>query len=229
MRYSRQDSIPNSLPKTVQDTGRRVLAERIFEALQQSITDGELRPNQRLVESEIARKLGTSRAPVHDALKRLEMTGYASANISGGLVVADHTMQIQSLYQIREALECMALELSCANITEKQIRKAEGYYTGICEAIQNHDTEKYIKLHRAFHEELCSACENDRLMSLISTFRYQYFDIRLARLQTARELSAISKYHAQILEAARKRNGLRASKLLRRHFRYSQKIALRRL
>ena len=229
MRYGRHDGIPNSLPELVQDTGRRVLAERVFEALQQSVTNGELRPNQRLVESEIARKMGTSRTPVREALKRLEMTGYANLNISGGLIVADHTMQIQSLYEIREALECMALELSCANITEEQIRKTEGYYTGISEAIQNHDTEKYIKLHRAFHEELYSACENDRLKSLISTFRYQYFDIRLARMQTSRELSVISKYHGQILEAARKRNGLRASKLLRRHFRYSLKIALRRL
>ena len=229
MRHSRQNGIPNSSPERVHDTSRPILAERVFEALQQAITDGELRPNQRLVESEIASKLGTSRTPVREALKRLEMTGYASSNMSGGLIVADHTMQIQSLYEIREALECMALELSCANIAEKQIRKAEGYYTGISEALKNHDTEKYIKLHRAFHEELYNACGNDRLKSLISMFRYQYFDIRLARMQTPRELSVISKYHGQILEAARKRDGLRASKLLKRHFRYSLKIALRRL
>ena len=96
MRQGSHNSIRYSSQERVQDTGRIVLAERVFEALQQSITDGELRPNQRLVESEIAGKLGTSRTPVREALKRLEMTGYANLNISGGLIVADHTMQIQS-------------------------------------------------------------------------------------------------------------------------------------
>lgn len=229
MKYGKRNSIPKRTPKRIRNKDQRVLAEQVFEVLQQSIVNGELRANQRLVESEIAKKLGTSRTPVREALKRLEITGYASTRPGGGLIVADHSMQVQSLFEIREALECMAVRLSCSHITEEQIRKAEDYYTRSTEAIRNEDTEQYVKLHRAFHEELYSACGNDRLKSLISTFRYQYHDKQLARMYTSREWHGQIKYHGQILEAVRERNARRTEKLLRRHLRNSLKIALRRL
>ena len=78
MRQGRHNSILNRPPEPFHSRDQRVLAEQVFDVLQQSIVDGELRPNQRLVESEIARNLGTSRTPVREALKRLEMTGYVS-------------------------------------------------------------------------------------------------------------------------------------------------------
>lgn len=229
MHQSRHDSIPNRPPKSIDGKEQRALADQVFDILQQSIAGGELRPNQRLVESEIARNLGTSRTPVREALKRLEITGYASTHPSGGLIVDDQSMQVQSLFEIREALECMALRLSCAHITKEQIRNAEDYFTNSTIAIRNQDIEQYSKLHKNFHEELYSACGNDRLKSLISTFRYQYFDQRLTRMYTPNEWRVQIKYHGKILEAVRQRNADRAAKFLQRHLKNSLKIALRRL
>ena len=230
MQNSKQYSIPASSPKHIDSAAPIMLADQVFEALQDSIVKGELRPNQRVVEIEIARKMGTSRTPVHEALKRLELIGYLTANKSRGLIVADHDMiQIKSLFEIRQALECMALELSCPLVTEEQMRKAEDYITLMGKAIRDHDIERYVDLHGKFHMELYSSCENNRLKSLISIFRYQYFDKMLSRAQTQRELYTILKYHTDILEAVRKRMTLRATKLLTRHIKYSLKIALRRL
>jgi len=225
-----QNSIPDSSPNNIDNSTPKILADQVFEVLQESIVSGELRPNQRIVEADIAKKLGTSRTPVREALKKLELTGYVAANRSGGLVVADYdAMQIKSLYEIREALECMALELSCPRITEERILRAEDYLIRMSETVRNRNIDQYIDLHGKFHIELYSCCENSRLDSLISIFRYQHFDRLLARMQTQRELQTIMKYHREILEAVRKRMILRATKLLRRHFRYSSKIALRRL
>ena len=223
------NSPPNSSAENASNLDHEVLAERIYDEVQQLIISGELRANQRLIESDIARRLGTSRTPVREALKRLELTGYAVPNPSRGLVVADHTMQIKSLFEIREALECMALELSCPYLTEEQVGKAEDYLKCIANTLRKHDIEQYIGLHRQFHETLYVACDNERLRALISIFRYPQLDKMLARLQTRRELDAIMKYHSKILEEIRRRNVGRATKLLKRHFRYSLKIALRRL
>ena len=233
MREGKQTGIPksspNSLPKSDSNLNHEVLAERVFDEIQQLIISGEFRPNQRLVESDIAKRLGTSRTPIRDALKRLELTGYVTPNPSGGLLVADHTMQIKSLFEIREALECMALELSCPYLTEEQIRKAEDSLKFMVTTLANRDIEQYIMLHSKFHEELYVACNNERLRSFISIFRYPHFDKMLARVETKRELDAVIRYHSDILEAVRKRNTNRAMKLLKRHYKYSLKIALRRL
>jgi DNA-binding GntR family transcriptional regulator len=229
MRAGRQNSIPNSSQTGTSNSNGQMLTEQVFEAIQELIIKGEFRPNQRLIEAELARKLGTSRTPVREALKRLEMTGYVSPNVSGGVIVADYSVQVQSLITIREALECMALELSCPTVTEDQMRKMEDYHKRIGDAIANSDIEQYVVLHGKFHEELYSACNNDRLKSLISIFRYPHFDRMLVRVQTERELLTVTKYHGEILEAVRKKNTNRAVRLLKRHFRYSLKIALRRL
>jgi len=223
------NSPPNSSPESASSLNHEVLAERIYDEIHQLIISGELRANQRLVESDIAKRLGTSRTPVREALQKLELTGYAVPNPSGGLLVADQIMQLKSLFEIREALECMALELSCPHLTEEQIDKAEDYLKCIANTLRNHDIEQYIRLHRQFHETLYVACNNERLRALICIFRYPQLDRMLARLQTRRELDAIMKYHSNILEEIRKRNANRATKLLKRHFRYSLKIALGRL
>jgi DNA-binding GntR family transcriptional regulator len=226
----RQISIQHGLQKRPGVNDRRVLSEQIFEVLQQSIIDGELRPNLRLIESDIAEKLGVSRTPVREALMQLAIAGYASPLPGGGLAVVDHSdMQIQSLFEIREALECMAVMLSCQHITDEQIRMVEEYYTRSNEAMLNRDTDEYVKLHRAFHETLYGACGNEQLKSLIHINRRQFFDQRLNRMYTLRERHTQIKQHGQILGAVRERNARWAGKFLQRHLRDSLKIALQRL
>lgn len=230
MQVSGQDGIQYGLPPRGSSKSVNTLAEQVFEVLQQYIVTGELRPNQRLVESKIAKRLGISRTPVREALKRLELTGYAKMFPEGGLVVTDFSAsQIQGLFEVREALETMAIKLSCQRITEEQINKAEEYYIRSCEAIRDRDLGQYAELHRAFHEELYSACGNEQLWSLVLTLRYQYSDLRLTRVFTHRDWQAQIVQHSRLLKAVRERNAYRAEKALIRHFKTSLKIALQRL
>ncbi len=147
-------------------------AEEALERLRQAIVTGNLRPNQRLVESEIAKRLGISRTPVCEALKQLEMQGYLSRLRSGGLIVTDHSpSQIRNLYEIREALETMALRLACQRATQEQVDRAAEYHARSLEVIRNRDVNQFIELNSAFHNELFSACGNEQLWSLLRTFR----------------------------------------------------------
>lgn len=137
-------------------------AEEALERLRQAIVTGNLRPNQRLVESEIAKRLGISRTPVREALKQLEMQGYLSRLRSGGLIVTDHSpSQIRNLYEIREALETMALRLACQRATQEQVDRAVEYHARSLEVIRNRDINQFIELNSTFHNELFSACGNE--------------------------------------------------------------------
>ena len=155
MQNSKRNSIHQSVPVLPADKSVSTVADQVFEVLRQRIVTGELRPNQRLIELEIARELEVSRTPVREALKRMEVTGYASTLPGSGLVVVEHSpSQIQSLFEIREALESMAIKLACKHVTEEQINKAENYNVSSLEAIRNGDIDQYIGLHGSFHEEL---------------------------------------------------------------------------
>ena len=227
---STQNNILPSVSPFFLEKNGSTLAKQVFEIIQKHIVTGELRPNQRLVDSEIAKELGISRTPVREALKRLEVVGYVSTLPSGGIIVTEHsTREIQYLYEIREALETMAVKLACHRATEEQLNKVEEFYNRGVEVVSNGDIGRYIELHRSFEEELYAACGNEGLVSLIKMFRNQYYNQRLHRVLTSKDWRTQLKHHGRILKALRKRSADRAAKALERHLRTSLKVALQRL
>ena len=227
---SKQENIRFGVPSFFLEKSGSTFAHKVFELIHQRIVIGELRPNQRLVDSGIAKELGISRTPVREALKRLEVMGYVSTLPNGGITVTEHsTREIQNLYEVREALETMAAKLACNRATEEQINKVEEYYNRGVSAMSNGDIDRYKGLHFAFEEELYAACGNEQLLSLVRTFRNQYYDRRIAQVFTSRDWRIQLKHHGRILEALRKRNAGRVGKVLGRHLRVSVREALQRL
>jgi len=205
-------------------------AEEAIKRLRQAIVTGNLRPNQRLVESEIAKKLGMSRTPIREALKQLEMQGYLSRLRSGGLIVTDHSpTQIRNLYEIREALETMALRLACQRASREQVDRAAEYHARSLEVIRNRDINQFIELNSAFHNELLSACGNEQLWSLLRTFRDQSFDRRIVRVFTASDWRAMITQHQRMLDAVRQGNARLAEKAVHEHVKTAVRLAVERL
>jgi len=220
----------NKLPGPTTARTKVNYSEETLEILRLAIVTGNLRPNQRLIESEIAKRLGISRTPVREALKQLEMQGYLSKLPNGGLVVTDHSpSQIRNLYEIREALETMALRLACQRATQEQVDKAAEYHTRSLEVIRNRDVNQFIELNSAFHNELFGACGNEQLWSLLRTFRDQSFDRRIVRVFTAADWRAMITQHQRMLEAVRQGNASLAEKAVHEHVRTAVRLALERL
>jgi DNA-binding GntR family transcriptional regulator len=205
-------------------------AEMVVIKLRDDIVSGRLRPNERLVESDIAQRMKISRTPVREALKLLEMQGYLSRLPSGGLVVIDHSpSQIRNLYEIREALETMALKLACQRATEREIEQAAELHERMFEVVQKRDINQFIELNSAFHNQLLSACGNEQLWSLLQIFRDQYFDRRLVHVFNASEWRAMPKQHQRLLDAVRQRNPRLAEKAVHEHIKIALGIAIGRL
>ncbi len=205
-------------------------ADEALERLRQAIVTGDLRPNQRLVEAEVARMLGISRTPVREALKHLEMQGYVSRSPGGGVVVTDHSpSQIRNLYEIREALETMAIKLACQRATHEQLDRAARYHALSFEAVNKRDIARFIELNSAFHNELLSACGNEQLWSLLQTFRDQSYDRRLVRVFNASDWRTMLKHHQGMLDAVRQQNPDKAEKIVREHIKIALRLAIERL
>ncbi len=209
---------------------QRNCAEEVAAILREDIVTGRLRPNQRLVESTTARKMKMSRTPVREAFNQLKMQGYLSKLPGGGLIVTDHSpSQIRNLYEVREALETMALKLACQRATEEQIDWAAELDERMLEVIRNRDINQFIELNSAFHNALFAACGNEQLWSLLQTFRDQFFDRRLVRVFSDSDWRSMPKQHQSLLNAVRKKDPRLAEKAVHQHVRTALRLAIERL
>ena len=102
------------------------LREVVFNTLRQAILKGELKPGERLMEIALAEKLGVSRTPIREAMRKLELEGLVVMIPRRGAQVANITEKdLNDVLEVRITLENMAIEKACANMTDADIRKLE--------------------------------------------------------------------------------------------------------
>lgn len=98
------------------------LRDVVFQTLRQAILKGELKPGERLMEIQLAQKLGVSRTPVREAIRKLELEGLVLMIPRKGAEVAEITIKdLEDVLEVRAALEELAVCDACENITEEQI------------------------------------------------------------------------------------------------------------
>ena len=102
------------------------LRDVVFNTLREAILKGELKPGERLMELQLASKLGVSRTPIREAIRMLQQEGLAVTIPRRGAEVAKMTEKnMEDVLQIREALEILAVQLACEKVTEQQVLKLE--------------------------------------------------------------------------------------------------------
>jgi DNA-binding GntR family transcriptional regulator len=200
-----------------------------LESIRGGIVKGEFKPRERLVAGVLAKELNMSRTPVREALKLLAAKGYVSQTRNGAFV-ADHSReQVQALYEIREALECAAIELTCHRWTGDQMERAAGFCRQLGEAVQIRNPAEIVRLNSAFHHELYAASGNERLCALIDDYRDLFFDAKLARTYGADDWEVTNEQHRSLLEAVRRRDADAARRAVGQHLAKSKRAVIERL
>src|SRR5215211_4475027 len=106
----------------------RAAADGIYDRVRADIVHGALRPNQRLVEIELAERLGVSRTPIRETLQRLTLEGLVHRT-RGGWVVHEHSQdEIRAIYEVRAALDGYAAFLAANRATERELEALEALY-----------------------------------------------------------------------------------------------------
>jgi len=135
------------------------LANRVYRALQREITMGQIRPGQRLVRREIARRLGVSPIPVIEALLRLEQDGLVESKPNCGARARAITPEtIANECMLREAIECQVARLVAESATGTQLADLEAAARRLDSLMQRTDPNSVIgmELHMEFHLQLAA-------------------------------------------------------------------------
>lgn len=100
------------------------LRDVVFNTLRRAILRGELKPGERLMEIQLANKLGVSRTPIREAIRKLELEGLVLMIPRKGAEVAEITEKnLRDVLEVRCALEELAVQLACDRIKKEEIQE----------------------------------------------------------------------------------------------------------
>ncbi|MEV6144701.1 MULTISPECIES: GntR family transcriptional regulator [unclassified Streptomyces] len=131
---------------------KTLISDQVYELLRQAVVEGDLAPNDRVVESEIARRLGVSQAPVREAVKRLAREGLLThVPRRGHFVVEISAKDAEYARQVREPLEGLAARLAAEHITEEQLAELDALVERMHEAVATNDVSGFRDADIGFH------------------------------------------------------------------------------
>lgn len=205
------------------------LTVRLYDELTRAILAGELRPGEKLSEPAIAAQYGASRAPVREAIRRLQERGLVTYVVNQGVRVSQPTgAEFLALLDVREAIEGMAARLAATNMAEADIKALEGLVAGHHGEIERDPLGAYLQEDpdADFHIYIAKGSGNPILTKLLCDEFYPRLRLcrRLHRTVPGRGREAW-KEHLRITDAIAQRDGELAEILMRRHIR-AAKIAL---
>lgn len=203
------------------------LREVVCEALRQAITDGVLRPGERLMEIQLAEELGVSRTPVREAIRKLELEGFVVMVPRRGTYVADLSIKdVNEVFEVRSALEVLAAGLAAERITEEELEEMERLLVQIGEQIENGDLESLVETDSQFHDILYRASRNDKLVGIINNLREQLTRFRATSMGYPGRMKDMLDEHSRLVEAIAQRNGKLAEKLAAEHLENAEQTLL---
>lgn len=199
----------------LKELGRERAPEQITDRLREAIISGSLKPGDRLLQEELAERLGVSRMPVREALRRLEAEGLVVLQPYRGALVADlSSLELQEIYEIRIALETLALQLGVPNMGASTLDTMEV-------TLKQMDTEEssasWLNLNTRFHTLLYESANRPLLVEHIKSLQNK--SDRFLRLFVSRRDRTVQaqREHWAIFLACQKGHLEEACQLLQEH------------
>jgi len=146
---------------------RSVLADRVRERLLEGILSGRYPPDARIVETQVARELGTSQAPVREALRGLEALGVIEiAPFRGARVRRPTTRELLEAYAVRSVLESLAARLAVPRLTDDDLTLLAGAAAEMHEAAAAGDRHRLAEADARFHGTIVELAGNGTLLKV---------------------------------------------------------------
>lgn len=201
------------------------LSDRVHAYLRAAILEAQIKPGERIVEVDLAKKLGVSRSPVREAIRRLEQERLVEVT---GLKVTVRQIplpEIEDLFWIRCALEGMGAWLATPKLTSADFKEMETLCGSMEQALERKDFETLSRLGDEFHNVFIKASQNEKLQDMLADVKAYIARFRSVSASTPGRGGESIKQHRQILEVLRARRPEQAERLVREHI-ISAKLAL---
>jgi len=196
-------------------------ADRVLLAIRTAIVEGNIAAGSKISEPELAKRFDISRAPLREALARLERCHLIERTPNAGArVVKLSLVGLTSLYQLRETLEGMAARLAATQMTEAEIDAVRSLLDHHLSTQRVREGESYYQEAGDvdFHYRLILGSKNPYLINLLCDELYHL--VRMYRVQLGMNGPRVSRAfdeHRAILNAIAARDGELAELLMRRH------------
>lgn len=194
------------------------LVEKTYDALLDAICTGELKPGERIGQDEVAERLGVSRQPVNSAIAMLKAQRFVIDTGRRGVVVAPVEQELfRSIYQVRAAIEPLAVELATARLTPEQTLQGRRIVEHGIGLIQSGDRTGVLQADIDFHTLIYELSGNTIIIDLMS-LNWQHLRRSMGEVLRAPGMTfQVWKEHKAILEAMVKGEAVEAARLMRAH------------
>ncbi len=206
------------------------LRDVVFNTLRKAILTGQLRPGERLMEVHLANKLGVSRTPIREAIRKLELEGLVIMIPRRGAEVAQITEKsLKDVLEVRRALDALSVELACERITQEELEALKEAATEFEEATRGKDASVIAKADVQFHDIIVQATGNRRLQQLVNNLAEQMYRYRFVYIKDDSQHEKLIAEHKEILESIMERNKERASAAAKLHIDNQEKSIIQQI
>ncbi|MFJ4207988.1 GntR family transcriptional regulator [Paenarthrobacter sp. NPDC089675] len=195
-------------------------AERAYRVIKNAVIRGQLRPGSTVSEAQLARKLGMSRTPVHQAVARLEVDGWVIITPRSGVVIAAiDPKDIEKVYETLLALEGAAVvRLASRERGRDSIDEELLEACAVCEsALENGDLHMWADSDNALHSSFLISCGNHHLWRAAATVMEQSHRARLLTVELRPWPARSNEDHRKIVDAIISRKPEAAYRALEEH------------
>ena len=206
------------------------LRDVVFNTLRRAILTGELKPGERLMEIHLANRLGVSRTPIREAIRKLELEGLVTMIPRRGAEVAQITEKsLQDVLEVRRALDALCAELACDRITNEGKAALERACDQFEKATKTGDVVTIAEADVALHDIIVQATGNQRLIQLINNLSEQMYRYRFEYIKDETGHENLVNEHRMIYESIMKGDKESAATAAKLHIDNQEKSITRQI
>ena len=197
---------------------RPLYREEIGNAIRDAIASGDLKPGDRIVETQWAKDLGVSQSPVREAIRELEMMGLVENIPYQGCIVRKATKQdMKDAYRVRMYLEMLGIQDAVEGATDDQLKEIYKILKEMEAEAKKNAFNSYTKKNEQFHEKIIEVSQNRLLIRLWKQSHIQdstFFGTQLSE----QSLEDLAMRHKVLYDAIEARDVKRAQEAVYQHF-----------
>lgn len=206
------------------------LRDVVFNTLRQAILIGELKPGERLMELHLADRLGVSRTPVREAIRRLELEGLVTMIPRKGAEVARITEKSMSdVLEVRRTLDALCAELACDRITPESLAALKKACDHFEQCVGTHDAKKIAEADVSLHDIIVEATGNQRLIQMVHNLSEQMYRYRFEYIKDNSQHDTLVKEHRIIYQSIVDKDKDTAAAAARLHIDNQKKAIIRQI
>lgn len=198
-----------------------------YHRLIEAIRTRTLKPGDRLIETDLATRLGLSRTPIREAIRQLESDGLVTHIPRAGAVVRklDYA-EISELYEMRTVLEGTAARFAARAASEIELSELDAINSDMKAARTG---QELYEANRQFHSVLLNAARNRYLVKSVEALQKTLLILGPSTMEEADRAAEAIVEHERIIAALRARDGAAAEAAMRSHIEAAHRVRLRQL